>query len=240
MTTIIEGFLQASNLIITLDPELIKIVAVSVYVSLSATIIAAVISLPIAGFIHFRQFRGKRAIIILIQTLYSIPTVVVGLLLYLLISNAGPFGFLHILWTPEGIILGQTVLITPILLGLFISAFKSIDAKIGDLLISLGASFFQKVIECAKEARFAIISAVLIGFGRAIAEVGVAMMIGGNIKNETRVLTTTIVLDTGIGEFGFAIALGLILLTIAFIVIILINTITSNIFENIGNGGANS
>jgi tungstate transport system permease protein len=221
--------MQAGNLIVTLNPDVMQIAALSLYISLSATIIAALISIPVGGFIHFHEFYGKRALIILIQTLYSIPTVVVGLVLYLMISRSGPLGFLGLLFTPEGMILGQTLLIIPIMMGLVISALNGVDKSISDTLVALGATGFQKILQIVIEARFAILSAVVLGFGRAIAEVGVAMMIGGNIRENTRVLTTAITLETGMGEFGLSIALGIILLTVALIVVVILNLITSGL-----------
>ena len=226
MSDIASGFSQAISLIVTLNPDVLQIAALSLYVSLTATILAACISIPVGGFIHFHDFRGKRIVIVLIQTLYSVPTVVVGLLIYLLISRAGPLGFFGLLWTPEGMILGQVVLIIPITTGLVISALSSIDRNISDTLISLGATGLQNVMQVIREARFAILSAVILAFGRAISEVGVAMMIGGNIEGQTRVLTTAIALQTGLGDFGFSIALGIILLVIALVVVIIMNLIT--------------
>jgi tungstate transport system permease protein len=218
---------QAAGLIVTLNPEVMQIAALSLYISLMATLVAAVISIPAGGIIHFRTFPGKHVLLILIQTLYSVPTVVVGLVIYLLISRSGPLGFLGLLFTPEGMILGQAVLITPIMTGLVITALGGVDRSISDTLISLGASEFQKIGGIVTEARYAILSAVVLAFGRAIAEVGVAMMIGGNIRGSTRVLTTAIALQTGMGEFSFSIALGIILLAIALVVVVILNFITS-------------
>lgn len=229
MSEITDGIQQAVHLIITLDPDVMQIAALSLYISLSATIIAALISIPLASLIHFSNFFGKRALIIIIQTLYSIPTVVVGLVIYLLISKSGPLGILGLLFTPEGMILGQMVLIIPIMTGLVLSALAGIDRGISDTLTALGATGLQKILEILKEARYAILSAVVLGFGRAIAEVGVAMMIGGNIRGDTRVLTTAITLETGMGDFGLSIALGIILLTVALIVVVTLNLITSGL-----------
>jgi tungstate transport system permease protein len=229
MSDIFAGIVQAFSLIVTLNPEVFQIAALSLYISLSATFLAACISIPVGSFIHFHEFRGKKALLVVIQTLYSVPTVVVGLVIYLLISRSGPLGFFGLLWTPEGMILGQTVLIVPITTGLVISALGGVDRTIHDTLISLGATGFQSMVQIIKEARLAILSALILGFGRAISEVGVAMMIGGNIRGETRVLTTAIALQTGIGDFGFSIALGLILLLISLIVVICMNLITSGL-----------
>lgn len=224
--------MQAINLIATLNPEVMQIAGLSLLVSFSATIIAALIAIPLAALIHFNDFYGKRAVIILIQTLYSVPTVVVGLVVYLLISRSGPFGFLGLLFTPAGMIAGQTILIVPIMMGLVISALSGIDRGISDTLVSLGATNVQKIAEIIKEARFAIMSAIVLGFGRAIAEVGVAMMIGGNIRDQTRVLTTAITLETGIGNFALSIALGIILLIVALIVVIALNLITAGMSDD--------
>ena len=229
MNEIFDGFSQAIHLIVTLNPEVFEIAALSLYISLSATILAALISVLVAGLIHFREFHGKRTLIVVIQTLYSVPTVVVGLVIYLMISRSGPLGFFGLLFTPEGMILGQTVLIIPIMMGLFISALGGVGNDIRDMLVSLGATEFQSILAIIKEARFAILSAVVLGFGRAISEVGVAMMIGGNIRGATRVLTTSIALETGMGNFGFSIALGIILLGIALVVVVILNIITSSL-----------
>jgi tungstate transport system permease protein len=181
------------------------------------------------GLIHFYEFRGKRILIVIIQTLYSVPTVVVGLVLYLMLSRSGPLGFFGLLFTPEGMIIGQTVLIIPIMTGLVIAALWGVDRNISDTLISLGATGFQTIVQIVREARLVILSAVILGFGRAISEVGVAMMIGGNIRDATRVLTTAIALQTGIGDFPFSIALGIILLLIALVIVITMNLITSGL-----------
>jgi len=233
MSEITSGFIQAIDLIVSLDPEVMQIAALSLFISLAATIIAATISIPLGGLIHFYEFRGKRIVIVLIQTLYSVPTVVVGLILYLFLSRSGPLGVFGLLFTPEGMILGQTILIIPIITGLVISAIGGVDRNISDTLISLGATGFQAIVQVVREARLAILSAVVLGFGRAISEVGVAMMIGGNIRDATRVLTTAIALQTGIGDFPFSIALGIILLLIALVVVIIMNLITSGLsFES--------
>jgi len=236
MSDIISGISQAITLIVTLNPDVLEIAALSIYISLSATLLAACISIPIGGLIHFHEFYGKKVVITLIQTLYSVPTVVVGLIIYLLLSRSGPLGFFGLLFTPEGMILGQTVLIIPIMMGLVISALGGVDRTIRDTLVSLGATGFQGVIQIVKEARYGILSAVILGFGRAISEVGVAMMIGGNINGETRVLTTAIALQTGMGDFPFSIALGIILLVIALVVVVCLNLLTSGAFEKFGQG----
>jgi len=227
MEEIIAGIIQAFQLIISLNPELLEVTALSLAISLSATAIATLIAIPLGGLIHFREFAGKRVLITIIQTLYSVPTVIIGLVIFLLISRSGPFGFLGMLFTPTGMVIGQTVLIMPIMIGLTITALSGVDRNIRDTLISLGATEFQSIIQVVREARFAILGAVILGFGRAISEVGVAMMIGGNIRGATRVLTTSIALETGMGNFGLSIALGIVLLAIALVIVIIMNLITS-------------
>ena len=215
--------MQAIELILALDPELIRITKLSLYISLTATFIASLIAVPIGGIIYYYEFRGKRTIVNLIQTLYSIPTVLVGLFLFLLISKQGPFGFLNLLFTPTGMVIGQTLLILPILIGFTITALVGVSVQIKELAISLGASTYQTIITIIKEARYAIMGAVILGFGRAISEVGVSILIGGNIRGLTRTFTTAISLETSRGNLVLSIALGFILLSLALIINFLLN-----------------
>lgn len=223
MDEIIQAVLQAIELILALDPELIRITKLSLYISLTATFIASLIAVPIGGIIYYYDFRGKRTIVNLIQTLYSIPTVLVGLFLFLLISKQGPFGFLNLLFTPTGMVVGQTLLILPILIGFTITALVGVSVQIKELAISLGASTYQTIITIIKEARYAIMGAVILGFGRAISEVGVSILIGGNIRGLTRTFTTAISLETSRGNLVLSIALGFILLSLALIINFLLN-----------------
>lgn len=215
---IINGIITALQLIVNLDPEVIDITVRSLYISLVSTVIAALIGIPLGGFIHFREFGGKRGLITLIQTLYSLPTVIAGLFIYLLISRSGPLGFLGLLYTPAAMIIGQTILVLPIMLGMTLIALSGVKRNLQDTVISLGADQVQTIITIIKEARFAILGGVILGFGRAISEVGAAMMLGGNIAGYTRVLTTAIALNTAQGDIALSIALGLILLSVALIV----------------------
>lgn len=223
MSEIVEGFLQAIDLIVSLNPEVLEITWRTLYISLSSTLLGTLIALPAGGLIASREFRGRRALMNLIQTLYSLPTVIVGLMLFLLISSSGPFGPLRLLFTSTGMIIGQTLLILPILIGLTVSALAAIDPLVRDTLVSLGATRGQQLFALLREARFAILAAVALGFGRAISEVGVAIMIGGNIRGFTRVLTTAISLETSMGNTALSIALGIILLAIALVVNIGVN-----------------
>lgn len=223
MQEIWNGFLRAIELIITLNPVVVEITTRSLAISLSSAFLAAIICIPLGGLIEFRSFSGKRALINLIQTLYSLPTVTVGLLVFLLLSRSGPLGGLNLLFTPAGMVLGQTILITPILIGLTYSALSAISPQIKDTARSLGASEMQIIVAVLREARPAVLAAVLLGFGRALSEVGVAMMIGGNIRGYTRVLTTSIALETSMGNLELSMALGIILISISLAINLVLN-----------------
>ena len=223
MTEIWHGLTRAIELIVSLDPEVMEIAGRSLMISLTSALLASLICIPLASLIHFRRFLGKRIVTNLIQTFYSIPTVAVGLFVFVLLSRAGPLGGFSLLFTPTAIVLGQMILITPILLGLTISAVSGVDNAILDTARSLGASSYQTAIVVLREARFAVMAAVIMGFGRAISEVGISLMVGGNIRGFTRVITTAISLETSKGEFELSIALGIILLLIALVINILLN-----------------
>ncbi len=225
MNEFVQGFIKAFELLVTLDSEVMEIAGLSLRISVTATLLAAVICLPLGSVIHFNRFIGKRTLISLIQTFYSIPTVVVGLFVFLLFSRAGPLGGLNLLFTPTVMVIGQMILIAPVLLGLTISAFSGVDKAIPDTARSLGASSFQTVVIVLKEARFAVMAAILLAFGRAISEVGLALMVGGNIKGFTRVLTTAISLETSKGDIELSMALGIILIFIALVINIVLNRI---------------
>jgi tungstate transport system permease protein len=219
------GFIRAIQLIVTLDPQVVEITARSLSISLTSVFIASLIDIPIGGIIQFHNFRGKRALINLIQTFYSLPTVTVGLLVFLLLSRSGPLGSLGLLFSPGGMIIGQTILITPIMIGLTISALGGVSVQIKETAMSLGATDLQVIFTILKEAKAAVIAAILLGFGRALSEVGVAMMIGGNIRGYTRVLTTAISLETSMGDLELSMALGIILISISLAVNLLLNHI---------------
>jgi tungstate transport system permease protein len=219
------GFIRAIQLIVTLDPQVVEITARSLSISLTSVFIASLIDIPIGGIIQFHNFRGKRALINLIQTFYSLPTVTVGLLVFLLLSRSGPLGSLGLLFSPGGMIIGQTILITPIMIGLTISALGGVSVQIKETAMSLGATDLQVIFTILKEAKAAVIAAILLGFGRALSEVGVAMMIGGNIRGYTRVLTTAISLETSMGDLELSMALGIILISISLAVNLLLNRI---------------
>ena len=223
MEEIYSGLLRALELIAARDPQVVEITLRSLFISLSSAFLAGIICIPLGGIIEFRQFWGKRALINLIQTLYSLPTVTVGLLVFLLVSRSGPLGGLNLLFSPAGMIFGQAILVSPIMIGLTITALAGVSPQIRDTARSLGATEIQIIITVIKEARVAVVAAVLLGFGRALSEVGVAMMIGGNIRGYTRVLTTAIALETSMGNLELSMALGIILISISLAINLLLN-----------------
>ena len=210
-----QGLVRAVQLVVSLDPDVVEITRRSLAISVTSCSIAALISLPLGSLIHFTRFSGKRALISVIQTLFSVPTVVIGLWVFVLFSHTGPLGGLDLIFTPVVMVIGQVVLITPLMLGLIISALSGVDRAVSETAISLGASRFQAAVVTLKEARYAVLTGVIMGFGRAMSEIGLALMVGGNIKGFTRTLTTAISLETSKGDIELSIALGIILLLIA-------------------------
>jgi tungstate transport system permease protein len=211
-----KGVTEAIRLIISLDGEVFRTVLLSLRISLAATSLASLIGIPLGFLISTHEFPLKRPIITVFNTLLSLPTVVVGLFLYSLLSRRGPLGLLGLLFTPTAMVIGQFILATPIIVALTISAIQSMDPRAKMTAMTLGAGAVQTALTVLSEARFALTAAVIAGFGRVIAEVGTAMMVGGNIKGYTRIMTTAIALETSKGEFAFALSLGIILLTVAF------------------------
>jgi tungstate transport system permease protein len=223
MSELWEAFLQAIQLIVTLNSEVVEIALRSLAISATAVVLASLVCIPAGGLIHFRNFQGKRVLINIIQTFYSLPTVCIGLFVFIFISRAGPLGELGLMFTPAAVVIGQMVLITPILMGLTISALSGVDKAIKDSALSSGATEFQAIWTIIKEARFAVVAAFIMGFGRAISEVGAAIILGGNIRGYTRVLTTAISLETQKGELVLALALGIILIALALIINVIVN-----------------
>ena len=225
MTEIWQAFIKAIELIVSLDPEVLEIAGRSLMISLTSAILASLICIPLGSLIHFHHFPGKRILVNIIQTFFSIPTVCIGLFVFVLFSRAGPLGGLGIMFTPTVMVIGQMILITPILLGLTISALSGVDKTVLDTALSLGASNFQTMVVVLREARYAVVTAVIMGFGRAISELGLALMIGGNIRGFTRIITTAISLETSKGNLELAMALGIILIALALVINIALNRI---------------
>jgi tungstate transport system permease protein len=212
----IEGVLEAFRLIFSGDPEVLGITLLSLRVSGTAVLLGALASIPLGTLIGLKNFFGKKALTIVINTLMGLPPVVVGLVVYLLLSASGPLGPFDLLYTPEAMIIAQLVMVIPILIGVTMSAVGNVEKAIKDTAISLGAKGHQLILTILREARIGIMTAIIVAFGAAISEVGAIMIVGGNIRYYTRTLTTAIVLATRMGEFGLGIALGIILLFLAF------------------------
>ncbi|MBQ2262202.1 MAG: ABC transporter permease [Loktanella sp.] len=215
MNDIVQGIVMAARLTIALDPELVAITTRSLFVTLTATVIASVIGLPLGAWLAITRFAGRRYVIAVLNALMGLPPVVVGLIVYLLLSRAGPFGVLGLLFTPTAMIIAQVVIITPLVASIAHQAMRELWADYHDLLISLHASRWQRIATLVWDGRRALLTAQLAGFGRGIGEVGAIMIVGGNIDNVTRVLTTAIALETGRGDFALALALGFILIGLA-------------------------
>ena len=227
MEYIVEGIWQAIRLIFSLDIEIFSIVLLSLKVSTIATCLSSLLGVPVGFIIGTSEFRGKKLLVTIFNTLMAFPTVVIGLLVYSFISRQGPLGPLGLLFTPQAMVIGQFILATPIIVALTISATQGIDRRVKLTAMTLGAGPFRTATTILSEARFALMAAVIAGFGRVIGEVGCAMMVGGNIRGYTRTMTTAIALETAKGEFGFGLSLGFILLVVAFSVNILLHWLQS-------------
>lgn len=232
MGYISEGIRKAFHLLVTADREVFSIVMLSLRVSLTAAIVACLLGVPVGFMVAVAEFRGKRAVRVVLNTLMAIPTVVIGLTLYCMLSRQGPLGSVGLLFTPAAIVLGQIVLATPIVAALTFASVGDMEIAVRRTAMTLGASAFQALMAVVRESRYALLVAFSAGFGRVIAEVGSAMMLGGNIRRYTRTMTTAIALETGKGEFGLGIALGLILLLVA----LSINLLVQIFSERIGGG----
>lgn len=223
MDPITEGIIRAIHLILTGDPEVLSITALTLLVSGVGTLLASVWSIPVAVALALRNFHGKRIVKGLFNALIGIPTVALGLYLYLLLSRAGPLGYFQLLYTPYAIMIGQAALVTPIIVSFVTGALESVDPDLRTLARTLGASEFQTYEVVIKEAFWGVVLAIIAAFNRAFAELGIAMMLGGNIRNLTRLLTTAIALETARGEIALSIALSLILLGIVMSLSVAIN-----------------
>jgi tungstate transport system permease protein len=209
-----DAFGEAWSLVAGLDPQLLQIVALSVQVSLTAVVMAAVVGLPLGALIAVERFPGRHTVIVLLNALMGLPPVVVGLLVYLLLSRAGPLGALGILFTPTAMVIAQAVLVTPIIAALSRQTLEDAWREYEEQLRSLGAARHTAAITLLWDTRFSLVTIVLAGFGRAAAEVGAVMIVGGNIDGVTRVMTTAIALETSKGALPLALGLGLVLIAL--------------------------
>ena len=210
-----NSFYEASNLIISLDSSLIEIISLSLFVSLSAVIIACIISFPIGSFLAMKKFYGREIIIIIVNAFMGLPPVVVGLFLYLIFSSAGIFGYYQLLYSPTIMIIAQIIIVTPIIIGLTKQIIEDLFFEYSDLLLSLKATMIQKIQTLIWDARFSLLTVALAGLGRALAEVGAVIIVGGNIAHVSRVMTTTIAMETSKGDLSLALGLGIILISIS-------------------------
>jgi tungstate transport system permease protein len=216
MDLLLDSFMSAILLVISLDTEMVSIVAVSLKVSCASTLLAGLVGVPAGFMLAFGSFRGKPMVITILNTLLALPTVVVGLFVYAFIARRGIFGPFDLLYTQKAIIMGQTVLIIPVVTAFTIAAISRIDERYRKTAMTLGANRRQTGWVIFREARFGIMAAIIAAYGRVIAEVGISMMLGGNIKGFTRTMTTAMALEYDKGVFSLAIALGIILLAISF------------------------
>lgn len=216
MDIIVEGIKQAFILLFTLDPEVLGITWLSLKISGTATFLSMFIGVSVGTAVALTQFHGRRFVVSLINTGMGLPPVVVGLFVTIFLWRNGPLGFLEILYTPTAIIIAQTIIASPIVMGISLAAIQALPANLRLQILALGATRVQMVWILVKEARLPLLAAVMAGFGGVISEVGASIMVGGNIKGYSRVLTTATVMETGKGNFDIAMALSIILLLLAF------------------------
>ena len=226
MNDIAQGTIEAFRLIFTLDPDLLEIVGLSLRVTVTAVLIASLIGLPLGAWLVINRFRFRRQTIAVLNALMGLPPVVVGLFVYMMLSRSGPFGVFGLLFTPTAMIIAQVIIITPLIASISHQTIRDLWAEYHDLLISLNTSRWQRITALLWDGRRALLTAMLAGFGRAIGEVGAIMIVGGNIDHSTRVLTTSIALETGKGNFAFAMGLGFVLIALAVTINLLMHSLS--------------
>lgn len=215
METIVEGLREAGHLLWALDPELLRIVFLSIRVSILAIVLAVLIGMPLGILVGLTRFRGRRLVITLLNTSMAFPTVAIGLVLYALLSRSGPLGGFGILFTPTAMVVGQCLLALPIVMSLSVAAVGNTSYSAFPTLVTLGATRPRAFLTLIVETRFALAAAIAAAFARIFSEVGISLMVGGNIRGHTRNITTGIAFETGRGEFALGIALGLVLVLVA-------------------------
>lgn len=225
MDLLISGFREAIRLIFSFDSEVFSITLLSLKISGLATLLSVFIGISLGAAIGITQFWGRRAIISVVNTCMGFPPVVIGLFVTIFLWRSGPFGFLGLLYTPTAIVIAQTIIATPIVMGITVAAINQLPEKLRLQALALGATRLQTVWVLIKEARLPLLAAIMAGFGGVISEIGASIMVGGNIKGHTRVLTTATAMETSRGNFELAIALGIILL----LLMLLVNTILTSI-----------
>ena len=226
MGDIVDGIGQALVLVGSMDRELLEIVWLSLKVTVLAVVIASMLAMPFGAWLAVSRFRFRRYVIAVLNALMGLPPVVVGLLVYVMLSRSGPFGVFGLLFTPTAMIIAQVIIITPLIASIAHQAVRDLWAEYHDLLISMNTSKWQRITTLVYDGRRSLLTAGLAGFGRAIGEVGAVMIVGGNIDHVTRVLTTAIALETGKGDFALALALGFVLIALAIAVNLAIHTLS--------------
>jgi len=225
MELILEGIKKAFLLIFTFDPEVMGITLLSLQISGTATLISLVLGISVGATVALTQFSGRRFVVSLINTGMALPPVVVGLFVTISLWRNGPLGFMGLLYTPGAMILAQTVIATPIVTGISLAAIQQLPVKLQTQILALGATRFQMILILVKEAKLSLLAAVMAGFGGVISEVGASIMVGGNIKGYSRVLTTATVMETGRGNFDVAISLSIILMILAYLINLILTQI---------------
>lgn len=223
-----EAFGLAFSLVVSFDPDLYEIIGLSLRVSLAALAFACLIGLPLGAFVGFTRFPGRGVVVVVLNALMGMPPVVVGLLLYLMISRSGPLGALALLYTPTAMIIAQTMLILPIVAALTRQTIEDLHQEYDEQFRSLSVSRGHALITLLADARYSLVTVMLAGFGRAIAEVGAVIIVGGNINHFTRVMTTAIALETSKGQLALAVALGIVLLALALLINIAASTLRAS------------
>jgi tungstate transport system permease protein len=218
MGLLLSGTKQAFWLLLSGDPEVWRITFLSLQISISATLVSLLIGIPLGTFLALTPFPGRQLAISLVNTGMSLPPVVVGLFVTIFLWRSGPLGFLHLLYTPTAMVLAQVIIAAPIVTGLTLAAIQQLNPKLRWQILALGASRAQLVWLLLREARLPLLAAVMAGFGGVISEIGASLIVGGNLRGHTRVLTTATVMETGKGNFDLAIALSVILLLLIFAV----------------------
>ncbi|MBM1633568.1 ABC transporter permease [Sulfitobacter mediterraneus] len=226
MSDLWGGLSQAFYMLVSLDADLVEITLRSLQVTLTALVIASLIALPLGALLAVRRFRIRRLTIAVLNALMGLPPVVVGLIVYIMLSRSGPFGVFGLLFTPTAMIIAQVIIIVPLIASIAHQALRELWSDYHDLLISMNTTHTQRIMTLLWDGRRALLTAALAGFGRAIGEVGAIMVVGGNIDHHTRVLTTAIALETGKGDFALALALGFVLIAMAIAVNLVIHWLT--------------
>jgi tungstate transport system permease protein len=232
MGEIYKGFLQAIQLITAGDPELAQITLLSLEVSGIALLFSTLVGVPLGSFMGLRRFMGRHLLIALLYTGMGFPPVVVGLFVYLMLSRVGPLGFLGWLFTPKAMIISQVIISFPLVAGFTMAAVMGVDPSLRQQVMALGATEWQATLAILREARIGVVISIIAGFGAIISEVGSVMLVGGNIQGSTRVLTTAIVLETRKGNFDLAIALGIVVLSLAFVANLLMLRLQGRTFND--------